>query len=114
MDKLNNSQSSSSGTSRRNSSTPNRIGSEKSQPESTSKVIETGRNNIPNPINRETLSLLNTNGNMPSEPIQLFKKINQLSNSSKNQKPGYQTSTLLNSSNSQNKKRISLLLARKH
>lgn len=97
--------------SRRNS-TPNalnRTGSEKSQPESMSKPVESGKSHRAKIINKDTISLLNSN--MSNEPIQLFKKINELSNITNKQKPTYQS--LVNSSNSENKKRISLLLSRK-
>ncbi|CAF0964067.1 unnamed protein product [Brachionus calyciflorus] len=105
-------------TSIRRNSTPNalnRTGSEKSQPESISKVVNdttTGRQQRAKLINRETLSLLNTN--QSNEPIQLFKKINELSNITNKNKSGLNHSgNLINSSNAENKKRISLLLARK-
>ncbi|RNA02385.1 hypothetical protein BpHYR1_000799 [Brachionus plicatilis] len=98
--------------SRRNStpSALNRTGSEKSQPESMSKPIDSGKSHRAKIINKETISLLNSNTS--NEPIQLFKKINELSNITNKQKPAHQHS-LVNSSNSENKKRISLLLARK-
>lgn len=96
----------------RRNSTPNSLNqtvSEKSQPELFSKQIESGKPNRAKIINKETISLLNSNTS--NEPIQLFKKINELSNITNKQKSPYQS--LVNSSNSENKKRISLLLSRK-
>ncbi len=83
----------------------NRASSEKSNAESTAKVIEP-YNKTSNNVNR-VLSLSNSNMNSSNEPIQLFKKINELSNGS-NAK--HQANNL---SFTENKKRISLLLARK-
>lgn len=101
----------------RRNSTPNtnlnRIGSEKSQPESISKLVDSGRMQRSNVIKQETISLLNSNSNSSNEPIQLFKKINELSNITNKQKSNNQTSSLMNASNAENKKRLSLLLARK-
>ena len=86
---------------RRNSATaPNQSnsGSEKSSAESSAKLVE--------PFNRNrALALMNNK--FPSEPVQLFKKLNELSqNTPAKQKPPSNTF-------SDNKKRISLLLARK-
>ncbi|RNA38774.1 Leucine- glutamate- and lysine-rich 1, partial [Brachionus plicatilis] len=78
--------------SRRNStpSALNRTGSEKSQPESMSKPIDSGKSHRAKIINKETISLLNSNTS--NEPIQLFKKINELSNITNKQKPAHQHS----------------------
>jgi hypothetical protein len=72
-------------------------GSEKSSAESSAKIIE--------PFNRNKAIALMTN-KFPSEPVQLFKKLNEIS---QNKKQTSNHSTL-----SDNKKRISLLLARKN
>ena len=89
-----------------------RASSEKSTAESTSKIVD--------PYNKKnvsrTISLMNNN---ISEPIQLFKKINELANNSKENKNQInQTSNSSSRSNSNsiaaNKKRISLLIARKN
>ena len=93
-----------------------RSASEKSTAESSSKLID--------PYNKKnvsrTISLMNNNS--VSEPIQLFKKINELANSTKENKnqsnQNHQTSNPSSRSNSNsiaaNKKRISLLIARKN
>lgn len=83
----------------------NRSSSERSNAESTAKVIE--------PFNNKTnlskvYSLSNASmGNTTNEPIQLFKKINEMS------KNGDVKQQANNLSFNENKKRISLLLARK-
>lgn len=93
-----------------------RSSSEKSTAESSSKLIDSyNKKNV-----GRTISLINNNN--ASEPIQLFKKINELANSSKENKnqvnQNHQTSNPSSRSNSNsiaaNKKRISLLIARKN
>lgn len=92
------------------SSNSTRSPSEKSNAESTAKVIEPyNRNNL-----NKAISMMATN-NTITEPIQLFKKINELANNSKQQvkSPSSQQRTSTNSM-AENKKRISLLIARKN
>lgn len=80
---------------RKNSATVSNSTSEKSSAESSAKVVE--------PFDRhKAMNLMSQK--YPSEPVQLFKKLNEISNDKKN------TS---NRTLSDNKKRISLLLARK-
>ncbi len=82
----------------------NRSSSEKSNAESTSKVIEPFHNKT---NMSRVLSLTNNNINGTNEPIQLFRKINEMSTVANTKQ---QASNL---SFTENKKRISLLLARK-
>jgi hypothetical protein len=87
-----------------------RAASEKSTAESSAKVIE--------PFSRvnKIASIMNAAGNNSTEPIQLFKRINELNqtkpqNDNQTEKTKKTGSVLGNAS--ENKKRISLLLARK-
>ncbi len=92
------------------SGTSSRATSEKSTAESSAKLIE--------PFSRvnKIASIMNAAGNNSTEPIQLFKRINEL-NQTKSQTDNQteqtkKTSSVLTNA-SENKKRISLLLARK-
>ena len=82
----------------------NRSSSERSNAESTAKVIEPFNNktNISKVFSLSNNSMANT-----SEPIQLFKKINEMSKQTDIKQQAN------NLSFTENKKRISLLLARK-
>jgi len=97
-------------TNNQTSGTSSRATSEKSTAESSAKIIE--------PYSRvnKIASIMNATGNNSTEPIQLFKRINEL-NQTKSQTDNQtdktkKTSSVLTNA-SENKKRISLLLARK-
>jgi hypothetical protein len=97
-----------------NESNSMRSPSEKSQSESTSKLIETSPHRRTN-INRANFIL--NNGNMPTEPVQLFKKINEMNRMANQSNSGNSHHSSNNNNNNtaaDNKKRISLLLARKN
>lgn len=108
-------QSTQRSTNRRNSaSNPSNSNSEKSSAESSAKVVH-------NPIDRHKVIAAMSNKYQTSEPVQLFKKLNELSHSSNNNNNSQisngnhskTTKTSNTDSLTQNKKRISLLLARK-
>ena len=85
--------------------------SEKSQSESTSKLIETSPHRRTN-MNRANFIL--NNGSMPTEPVQLFKKINEMNRLTNNQTNSGNSHHSSTNTAADNKKRISLLLARKN
>jgi hypothetical protein len=92
------------GSNSANENNPMRSPSEKSQSESTSKLVETSPHRRTN-MNRANFIL--SNGSMPTEPVQLFKKINEMNRMNNN------SGNLQHNTAAENKKRISLLLARK-
>jgi hypothetical protein len=114
LNEMNNSQMSESNqstqrsTNRRNSAS-NPSSSEKSSAENSAKIVH-------NPIDRHKVIAAMSN-KYPTEPVQLFKKLNELShNNTQNNTNSTQSkkgTSINNDSLTQNKKRISLLLARK-
>ena len=105
MNNQNKSSSSSSGSSERRNSATGLASSEKSSAESSAKVVDSSRRpNFPNRVGAASLA----NNKFPTEPIELFKKINELSRNSK-QNPTSKLNSL-----TENKKRLNLLLHRKN
>lgn len=106
------SSSSSQGSGRRNSVTglSQRTPSDKSSAESSAKVVESGSNRKANLSNRAALGAAASlsNNKLPTEPIELFKRINEISRNASN-KPTSKPNPL-----AENKKRINLLLTRKN
>lgn len=120
---FNNSQSGSSNDSRRNSYSANLANNvtAKDHNNNTS-YFESGKSSADSKarpagdiLGSNRASLLNMNQrNFPSEPIELFKKINELKSIKDNpNKNSAHRNSLIQSSNTENKKRISLLLGRK-